>query len=66
MTTGWMFQAATVDATTAPGLINFDPIEVDFDIFRNAQVTYTGALAGFIYTAGAAAGMVTSLLAMTF
>ena len=63
MTTGWLWQKAAADESTAPGLIHFDPIEVDFDIFRNAEVTYTGAMDGFIYTG---AGIVAGVLAMTF
>ena len=64
MTTGWMFDEAATPATTEPGLINFDPLEVDFAIFRSAEVTYDGAatLGGFIYSTG----VVAALLAMTF
>lgn len=63
MTTGWKWQAAGTYATSEPGLINFDEIEVDFATFTNAQVLYDGAMDGLVYTG---TGIVAALLAMTF
>ena len=47
ITTGWLFKAAGADATAEPGLVHFDPVDVDFATFINAQVTYTGAMDAF-------------------
>lgn len=62
MTTGWIWQAQAADASTEPGLIHFDPIDVDFARFVTAQTLYTGAISGMVFAG--AAGMAASLLAM--
>jgi len=63
MTTGWLWQKAGADETTEPGLIHFDPMEVDFATFLSAQATYDGAMSGLVY---AGTGIVAAVLAITF
>ena len=63
MTTGWEWQVATTPATTEPGKINFDPMEVDFGRFITAQTLYTGAINGMTL---AGTGLVATILSLLF
>ena len=63
MTTGWEWQVATTPATTEPGKINFDPMEVDFGRFIAAQTLYTGAINGMTL---AGTGLVATILSLLF
>ena len=63
MTTGWEWQKAGAAETTEPGLIHFDPMEVDFSTFLSATAKYTGAMSGLAY---AGTGIVATILTMSF
>ena len=63
ITAGWLFNAAGAAATAEPGLVHFDPVDVDFATFINAQVTYTGAMDAF---AVAGTSMIAAMIAMSF
>ena len=63
MTTGWEWQVGTTPATTEPGKINFDPLEVDFGRFITAQTLYTGAINGMTL---AGTGLVATILSLLF
>lgn len=63
MTTGWEWQVALTPATTEPGKINFDPMEVDFGRFITAQTLYTGAINGMTL---AGTGLVATILSLLF
>ena len=64
VTTGWKIPNTVATATAEPGLVFFDPVEVDFAIFQNDIVLYEGAVNG-IAIAGTA-GLVAAVLAMSF
>lgn len=59
---GWAYTGTggTAIATEAPGLQNFAAIEVDFGLFLEAPVTYTGALYGL-----QVAGSIVAITAMS-
>ena len=64
VTTGWLIPETVTAATVEPGLIFFDPVEVDFAIFQAESVKYEGAVNG-LAIAGTA-GLVAAVLAMSF